>query len=139
MPARVTSYWEALRAKLAAKRIRVVALDLPTSWTMAAKAGAEFTGRIFEAINAMLLDMLAVEAVVEGYAARFAIFAIVARLQPVALWIVPQDAQEASMRPIAALRSVSSGRPLVPCLPASPSSSCSAPRAECSRVSKPPS
>jgi DNA invertase Pin-like site-specific DNA recombinase len=51
--------WEALKAELAAKRIRVVALDLPTSWTMAAKAGDEFTGRMFGAINGMLLDMLA--------------------------------------------------------------------------------
>jgi DNA invertase Pin-like site-specific DNA recombinase len=51
--------WEALKAQLAAKRIRVVAIDLPTSWTMAAKAGDEFTGRMFEAINGMLLDMLA--------------------------------------------------------------------------------
>lgn len=38
---------------------RVVALDLPTSWTMAAKAGDEFTTRMFDAINNMLLDMLA--------------------------------------------------------------------------------
>jgi DNA invertase Pin-like site-specific DNA recombinase len=53
------SDWEALKAELTAKRLRVVALDLPTSWMMAAKAGDEFTGRIFEAINSMLLDMLA--------------------------------------------------------------------------------
>jgi DNA invertase Pin-like site-specific DNA recombinase len=51
--------WDALKAQLAAKRIRVVALDLPTSWTMAAKVNDEFTGRMFEAINGMLLDMLA--------------------------------------------------------------------------------
>jgi DNA invertase Pin-like site-specific DNA recombinase len=51
--------WEALKAQLAAKRVRVVALDLPTSWTMAAKATDEFTKRMFEAINSMLLDMLA--------------------------------------------------------------------------------
>jgi DNA invertase Pin-like site-specific DNA recombinase len=50
--------WEALKAQLASKHIRVVALDLPTSWMMAAKAD-EFTGRMFEAINGMLLDMLA--------------------------------------------------------------------------------
>jgi DNA invertase Pin-like site-specific DNA recombinase len=53
------SDWEALKAELTAKRLRVVALDLPTSWMMAAKAGDEFTGRMFEAINSMLLDMLA--------------------------------------------------------------------------------
>src|ERR1700716_2204002 len=51
--------WEKLKADLTARRVRVVALDLPTSWTMATNAGDEFTGRMFEAINAMLLDMLA--------------------------------------------------------------------------------
>lgn len=51
--------WDTLKAQLAAKRIRVVALDLPTSWMMAAKVADEFTGRMFEAINGMLLDMLA--------------------------------------------------------------------------------
>jgi DNA invertase Pin-like site-specific DNA recombinase len=39
--------------------VRVVALDLPTSWMMATNAADEFTGRMFEAINGMLLDMLA--------------------------------------------------------------------------------
>ena len=38
--------------------MRVVALDLPMSWMMTTKAD-EFTGRMFEAINGMLLDMLA--------------------------------------------------------------------------------
>jgi DNA invertase Pin-like site-specific DNA recombinase len=42
-----------------ARRVRVVALDLPTSWLMASKNSDEFTGRMFEAINSMLLDMLA--------------------------------------------------------------------------------
>jgi DNA invertase Pin-like site-specific DNA recombinase len=50
--------WESLKAELTAKRLRVVAMDLPTSWMMATKAD-EFTGRMFEAINGMLLDMLA--------------------------------------------------------------------------------
>jgi DNA invertase Pin-like site-specific DNA recombinase len=53
------SDWEALKAQMAAKHIRVVAIALPTSWMMAAKANDEFTGRMFEAINGMLLDMLA--------------------------------------------------------------------------------
>ena len=48
-----------LKAKLAAKRIRVFALDLPTSWLMATSKRDDFTGRMFAAINAMLLDMLA--------------------------------------------------------------------------------
>jgi DNA invertase Pin-like site-specific DNA recombinase len=51
--------WEQLKAELTARHIRVVALDLPTSWMMVAKAGDEFTSRMFEAINGMLLDMLA--------------------------------------------------------------------------------
>jgi DNA invertase Pin-like site-specific DNA recombinase len=51
--------WERLKAELTSRRIRVVALDLPTSWTMATKTVDEFTGRMFEAINCMLLDMLA--------------------------------------------------------------------------------
>jgi len=51
--------WERLKTELTARRIRVVALDLPTSWMMATKTVDEFTGRMFEAINAMLLDMLA--------------------------------------------------------------------------------
>jgi DNA invertase Pin-like site-specific DNA recombinase len=51
--------WEKLKADLTARRVRVVALDLPTSWMMATTAGDEFTTRMFEAINAMLLDMLA--------------------------------------------------------------------------------
>ena len=50
--------WRKLRAELDAKQIRVVAMDLPTSWQMAATAD-DFTSRMFAAINAMLLDMLA--------------------------------------------------------------------------------
>lgn len=44
---------------MTARRVRVVALDLPTSWMTATSAADEFTGRMFEAINSMLLDMLA--------------------------------------------------------------------------------
>ena len=40
-------------------RMRVVALDLPTSRMMATNTADEFTARMFEAINGMLLDMLA--------------------------------------------------------------------------------
>ena len=50
--------WERLRAVLAERQVRVVALDLPTSW-MLAQGGDEFTARMFGAINAMMLDMLA--------------------------------------------------------------------------------
>ena len=50
--------WRKLRAELDAKQIRIVALDLPTSW-MLANAGDDFTARMFAAVNAMMLDMLA--------------------------------------------------------------------------------
>jgi hypothetical protein len=43
---------------------------------------------------------------------RLAIFAMVARLQPVARWIDPQDCPASSRRAIPSLRSASSGRPL---------------------------
>jgi DNA invertase Pin-like site-specific DNA recombinase len=51
--------WERLKSEMTARRVRVVALDLPTSWMMATASADEFTGRMFEAINGMLLDMLA--------------------------------------------------------------------------------
>jgi DNA invertase Pin-like site-specific DNA recombinase len=50
--------WQKLRADLDAKQIRVVALDLPTSWMLAGPAD-DFTGRMFSALNSMMLDMLA--------------------------------------------------------------------------------
>lgn len=53
------SDWERLKVELAARTVRVVALDLPTSWMMADRKVDEFTGRMFDAINAMMLDMLA--------------------------------------------------------------------------------
>jgi len=53
------SDWERLKADLAARKVRVVALDLPTSWVMTTGNGDEFTARMFDAINGMLLDMLA--------------------------------------------------------------------------------
>jgi DNA invertase Pin-like site-specific DNA recombinase len=50
--------WGRLRTELQARQIRVVALDLPISWTMA-KTDDAFTRRMFEALNAMMLGMLA--------------------------------------------------------------------------------
>ena len=50
--------WQRLRTELAKRQVRVVALDLPTSWMLATRAD-EFTGRVFEAINGMMLDVLA--------------------------------------------------------------------------------
>lgn len=52
------SDWNALKVALSEKQIKVVALDLPTSWIMAAPTD-EFTSRMFSAINGMMLDMLA--------------------------------------------------------------------------------
>lgn len=55
-----TNDWEQLKRIISEKHIRVVALDLPTSWNMANNNGSdEFTSRMFNAINGMLLDMLA--------------------------------------------------------------------------------
>src|SRR5271168_4754265 len=50
--------WQKLRADLDKKHIRIVALDLPTSWMLAAPAD-EFTARMFGAVNGMMLDVLA--------------------------------------------------------------------------------
>lgn len=51
--------WETLKAEIAARHVRVVALDLPTSWLMARAETDAFTERMFDAINGMLLDVLA--------------------------------------------------------------------------------
>jgi DNA invertase Pin-like site-specific DNA recombinase len=51
--------WKTLEAQLLARSIRVVALDLPTSWTMARDGVDETTLPMFEAVNSMLLDALA--------------------------------------------------------------------------------
>jgi DNA invertase Pin-like site-specific DNA recombinase len=50
--------WNKLKAELQARKVRVVALDLPTSWMMATSTD-EMTTRMMEALNAMMLDMLA--------------------------------------------------------------------------------
>lgn len=56
--------WQKLLTSIKAKGVKVVALDLPTSHMAMAPAKTDstadaFTARIIEAINAMLLDMLA--------------------------------------------------------------------------------
>lgn len=50
--------WERLKREIKDCGVKIVALDLPTSHTMMGSEDA-FTGRMFEAINGMLLDMLA--------------------------------------------------------------------------------
>lgn len=51
--------WQKLKSEIRIKQIRVVALDLPTSWSMASENSDDFTVRMFDAINNMLLDMIA--------------------------------------------------------------------------------
>jgi DNA invertase Pin-like site-specific DNA recombinase len=50
--------WRRLRAEIDAKQVRVVALDLPTSWMLLNGSKDEFSGRMLAAINGMMLDML---------------------------------------------------------------------------------
>jgi DNA invertase Pin-like site-specific DNA recombinase len=54
-----TADWDRLKVELASRKVRVVALDLPTSWVMATGKVDDFTARMFDAINGMMLDMLA--------------------------------------------------------------------------------
>lgn len=51
--------WERLKGEIQTRELRVVALDLPTSWAMARAGADQFTTRMFAAINSMMLDMLA--------------------------------------------------------------------------------
>ncbi|MGH1507240.1 recombinase family protein [Ralstonia solanacearum] len=50
--------WSKLKAELQSRRVRVVALDLPTSWMMTATTD-DITSRMMDALNSMMLDMLA--------------------------------------------------------------------------------
>lgn len=54
-----TQDWERLKAIILKKGIRIVALDLPTSHQFMKVNSDDFTTRMFMAINAMMLDMLA--------------------------------------------------------------------------------
>ncbi|MDR7145560.1 recombinase family protein [Rhizobium sp. BE258] len=51
--------WEKLKAEIASGRVKVVALDLPTSWLMATANRDDIHSRMMDAINGMMLDMLA--------------------------------------------------------------------------------
>ncbi|MGM0695142.1 MAG: recombinase family protein [Pseudomonadota bacterium] len=52
--------WKRLRAEIDQKGLRVVAVDLPTSHqAMRADNSDEFTARMLDAINSMMLDMMA--------------------------------------------------------------------------------
>ena len=50
--------WQRLRAEIQSRQIKIIALDLPTSWSMTKVDGDPFTARMLEAVNSMLLDML---------------------------------------------------------------------------------
>lgn len=55
-----TDDWKRLRTEIDAKGLRVVALDLPTSHAAMQKTpDDDFTARMLDAINAMMLDMMA--------------------------------------------------------------------------------
>lgn len=51
--------WESLKSIIKSKRVKIVALDLPTSFQMASTDVDDFTSRMFEAVNSMMLDMIA--------------------------------------------------------------------------------
>src|SRR6056297_2061753 len=52
--------WERLRAEIEGKGLRVVALDLPTSHdALIRNSSDEFTARMLDAVNRMMLDMVA--------------------------------------------------------------------------------
>ncbi|HZZ22277.1 MAG TPA: recombinase family protein [Roseiarcus sp.] len=54
-----TADWQKLRFEIDRRQIRVVALDLPSSWMGLAAPPDDFTGRMLSALNSMMLDMLA--------------------------------------------------------------------------------
>ena len=51
--------WERLKGLIRDRGVKVVALDLPTSHQMLTPSADEFSGRMLDAINGMMLDMLA--------------------------------------------------------------------------------
>jgi DNA invertase Pin-like site-specific DNA recombinase len=51
--------WDTLKSEIASKRVKVVSMDLPTSWMMARSDADEIQNRILEAVNSMMMDMLA--------------------------------------------------------------------------------
>ncbi len=51
--------WQRLKSTLAQKRLKIVSVDLPTSWPMMDEATDAITARVFDAINAMMLDVMA--------------------------------------------------------------------------------
>lgn len=50
--------WQKLKLEISERKVKIVALDLPTSWSLMDGAD-ELTSRLMYAFNAMMLDMLA--------------------------------------------------------------------------------
>ncbi|MDB5556066.1 MAG: hypothetical protein JWL86_6050 [Rhizobium sp.] len=51
--------WERFKTEINGRKVKVVALDLPTSWMMATADKNDIHSRMLDAINGMMLDMLA--------------------------------------------------------------------------------
>lgn len=51
--------WKSLKLILQQKDIRIVAVNVPTTWSQLEASTTEFDGRMFSAINNMLIDFLA--------------------------------------------------------------------------------
>ncbi|TCR89888.1 recombinase family protein [Rhizobium sp. BK376] len=51
--------WNCLKQQIQSKRVKVVSMDLPTSWMMAKTDTDEIQDRILEAVNSMMMDLLA--------------------------------------------------------------------------------
>lgn len=51
--------WDRLKLLMRAREVRVVAVNVPTTWQHLAPARGDFDARMFGAINDMLIDMLA--------------------------------------------------------------------------------
>ena len=54
-----SSEWENLKGIIRKREVRVVAVNVPTTWQHLSPIQNEFDARMFGAINDMLLDMLA--------------------------------------------------------------------------------
>lgn len=60
--ARLTdSDWKTLRREIESKGVRVISLDLPTTWTLT-KSPDDFTSRVMGAINSLMMEILAATA-----------------------------------------------------------------------------
>lgn len=54
-----TNDWEQLKALIKKQEVRIVAVNVPTTWMHLKTSQNDFDARIFSAINEMLIDMLA--------------------------------------------------------------------------------